>query len=325
MRPPLITAAAVLFLLPASAAGAAGLPPGIQGGAGVLSPSGDARFVALSSASRESTIVARVAVSSGLVERSRSIAGKWAVPQVALDGTGGGISGDSRTLVLVRPRNRFPMRETRYVVLDTARLGVLKQVTLRGDFGYDALSPDGSAMYLIKYLRAGDPTRYEVRAYDLTSSRLLPKPIVDPHDEGDDMRGYPLTRVASAGGRWAYTLYDGNGTHPFVHALDTVGRTAVCIDLDQLADRRELGSLRLRLSHGERKLSVMDSAKPLLVVDTKSFKVSEPRDAAPTAVQRTAAPKSETDGGGFPWLLIVLIAAVATGVAGVRLAASART
>jgi hypothetical protein len=154
----------------------------------------------------------------------------------------------------------------------------------------------------------------------------LSKPIVDPHEEGDDMRGYPLTRVTSAGGRWAYTLYDGNGTHPFVHALDTVGRTAVCIDLDQLADRQELGSLRLRLSDGERRLSVMDSAKPLLVVDTKSFKVSEPRTAAPAAAQKTSAAQSESDGGGgFPWLVVVLIAAVATGVAGVRLAASART
>jgi hypothetical protein len=325
MRPPLITAAAVLFLLPASAAGAAGLPPGIQGGAGVVSPSRDARFVAFSGASRESTIVARVAVGSALVERSRSIAGRWAVPQVALDGTGGGISGDSRTLVLVQPRDRFPMRETRFVVLDTARLGVLKQIDLQGDFGYDALSPDGSTMYLIKYVRAGDPTRYEVRAYDLTGSRLLPKPIVDPQEEGDDMRGYPLTRVASAAGRWAYTLYDGNGEHPFVHALDTVGRTAVCIDLDQLADRQDLGSLRLRLSDGGRRLSVMDSGKPMLVVDTKSFKVGEPQAAAPAAAQRTAAAKSESGGGGFPWLVVVLIAAVATGVAGVRVAASART
>ena len=44
------------------------------------------------------------------------------------------------------------------------------------------------------------------------------------------MHGNPMTRATSADGRWAYTLYDGNG-HPFVHALDTAPATARCIDL----------------------------------------------------------------------------------------------
>jgi hypothetical protein len=52
--------------------------------------------------------------------------------------------------------------------------------------------------------------------------------------------GLPITREASSGARWAYTLYDGAGGHPFVHALETTGRTAACIDLDALTGRNDL-------------------------------------------------------------------------------------
>jgi hypothetical protein len=61
------------------------------------------------------------------------------------------------------------------------------------------------------------------------------------------MRGNPLTRTTSPGGRWAYTLYDGAGGTPFVHALDTSRRTAHCIDLPALRGSNDLWSLRFHL------------------------------------------------------------------------------
>ena len=72
---------------------------------------------------------------------------------------------------------------------------------------------------------ARDLNNYAVRAYDLRTRRLLPRPVVDPHEADEPMRGIPVTRVPSTDGRWAYTLYD-NGRHSFVHALDTARRTA---------------------------------------------------------------------------------------------------
>ena len=135
-------------------------------------------------------------------------------------------------------------------------------VALRGDFSFDALSPDGRLLYLIHYLSRRDPTRYEVRAYDVPAGRLLPAPIVDPREADERMRGLPITRVASADGRWHYTLYDGAGSHPFIHALDTVGRTAVCIDLDGIAGRQDLYDLRLGL-RGRRGLAVLAAGEPL--------------------------------------------------------------
>ena len=45
------------------------------------------------------------------------------------------------------------------------------------------------------------------------------------------MTGYPVSRATAPDGRFVYTLYQQNDNYPFVHALDTVHRTAVCIGL----------------------------------------------------------------------------------------------
>jgi hypothetical protein len=92
-----------------------------------------------------------------------------------------------------------------------------------------------------------------VRAYDLERQRLLPGAIVDRTEPNDVMRGYPVRRVTSPGGVWVYTLY-GGGRMPFVHALDTVHRQAVCLDLPWKGSQNSLWSMRMRLSGDGRKL-----------------------------------------------------------------------
>ena len=100
-------------------------------------------------------------------------------------------------------------------------------------------------MYLIHYPQPRDPTAYEVRAYDLRRGGLLHDPIVDPDEPGEEMAGWPQTRSLSPDGRWAYTLYlPAQRDHlPFIHALDTERGTAVCIDLDALAEFRNFVGL----------------------------------------------------------------------------------
>ena len=57
---------------------------------------------------------------------------------------------------------------------------------------------------------------------------------MDPDEPDEQMIGAPLSRgVTSADGRWEFTLYD-NPEEPFIHALDTRGKSAECIDLPQL-------------------------------------------------------------------------------------------
>jgi hypothetical protein len=261
--------------LSASTARADGLPVlGIDvGNEGVTTAAGAWRFVTLPAG--PDTLVARVAKNGGGVVRSRLLKGTFTIPAVAYDASAGGLSADTRTLVLIEPRVSFPRTETTLVALDTKRLSPVRLVKLRGDYSFDAISPQGRWMYLIQYTSPTDPTRYRVRAYDIREGRMLARPVLDPTEPGDKMRGAPLSRTTSADGRWAYTLYDGAGGTPFVHALDTSRRTARCIDLDALAGRNDLWQLRLRMDGAT--VDVQGRHGALLSVDSQTFQVGSPR------------------------------------------------
>jgi hypothetical protein len=282
-------AALMAASLGAAVARADGLPVlGVDVGAtGVVTPSGQARYVTI--AAGTSTVVARVSRHGGRILASTLLPGTFTIPAVAYDGSASGLSGDGRTLVLIEPRVSFPRAETTLAVIDTRQLTARRIVTLQGDFSFDAVSPRGSSLYLIQYTSAFDPTRYSVRAYDLGAGRLLTAPVVDPRERGEKMRGQPLTRAASPDGRWAYTLYDGAGKEPFIHALDTSTRSARCIDLDALAGT-DLTQLRLKLDSSHDLLSVTRGSEPAVNVDLRSFRVRVP----------------STGGSGFPWMLAVL-------------------
>ncbi|HEU5362365.1 MAG TPA: hypothetical protein VFU56_03440 [Gaiellaceae bacterium] len=238
------------------------------GSSGIAAPGGAVRYVTVTAG--DQTIVEATRRRGGQVVRQQSWPGAWTIPAVAYDRTAGGLSADRRTLVLIEPRTSFPRKETRLLVVDAFRLGSAALVDLHGDFSFDALSPDGSRIFLIQYTSPIDPTRYVVRAYDVSTHRLLPKPIVDPRDATEKMRGNPLSRATSPDGRFAYTLYDGGG-HPFVHALDTARSTARCIDLDRIPPRLNLWQLRLRLSGDGRVLAVERGATRFAALDTRTW------------------------------------------------------
>lgn len=263
----------------APAAGADGLPIGSidAGPTGIAGPD-QSRYVTVPAGGR--TVVARIARRGGRVLRSASVRGNFTIPAVALDGAAAGLSADGARLVLIRPRANFPQRSTQLIVLDARRLRAVRRVALRGDFSFDALSPDGRSIYLVEYLSRRDPTRYAVRTYDAERGRLLSAPVVDKSEPGELMRGYPITRATGPGGRWEYTLYDGAGGHPFVHALDTVDRAAVCIDLDALTGRKDLFELRLAVDPRRETLTVVKGALPVALIDTRSFAVTTPAPAA---------------------------------------------
>jgi hypothetical protein len=252
--------------------------------------------------------------------------GRLSVPAIAYDATPSGLTPDGRRLVLIAPRWAFPRAYTSFAVVDTERLKMRRTVRLKGDFSFDAISPDGRTMYLIHYLSPRDVLRYEVRAYDLRARRLLPDPIVDPREPDERMSGLPLTRTTSRDGRWEYTLYDGS-EHPFIHALDTERRRAFCIDLEGLP-RGGLWGAKLELGGGGGTISVVAGNRPLASVDTKTFRVSMPRPRS----EKPASAAGRGDGrarqpataeSGVPWLLVVLPTLVLVG-AGAALAARGR-
>ena len=120
------------------------------------------------------------------------------------------------------------------------------------------------------------------------------------------MRGTALSRVGSEDGSWAYTLYDGGGDVPFIHALDTVGDKAVCVFLPQLQglERRELSKMTLTGGPDAGTISVLDRhGTTLAVVDTADFSVTTPAD------------EPAAGGAGFPSIAVIaVVVLVASGV-----------
>jgi hypothetical protein len=290
----------------APAAAAAGFPVGVDTTqAGATTPGGAYRYLALPSG--KNTVVARVNRVGGEVVRFRTLHGAFAVAAVSQDSSTTGLSADGSTLVLTSVRTTFPARSTRLIVLNANTLKPQSETLIRGDFGLDAVSPDGRWAYFIQY-RSGDPTNYAVRSYDLSRGRLAPKPIVDARNPDEKMVGFPATRAMSADGRWAYTLY-GASSEPFVHALDTTNRRAFCVDLPGVAGDAVF-EMRLAVRHG--RVDVLDRAGAAVRhIDATTFKVTKPRAAAVPAPARPPAAPSD----GFPWLLAAVTAAVAAGLA----------
>jgi hypothetical protein len=299
---------AVIAGIAAGPARADGLPVlGVETGPEGVSTAGSPyRFAALP-AGPQKTLVARIDRDGGIVSSFRVVPGRLSIPAVAYDGSVGGLSADGTRLVLIVPRVTFPRSTTTFAVLDATTLKPLSKLTLQGDFSFDAMSPDARWLYLIQYTSTEDPLQYRVRALDSITGRLDPKPVVDPREPGEAMNGHPLTRAMSPDGRWAYTLYDGT-EHPFIHALDTTGRSARCIDLDWLHGRKDLWQMRMLTSEDGEELRVLAAGKPVAVVNTKTF-------FATTGV--------EADDGRQPWVFL-LVGVVLLAVAVLYVAASRR-
>lgn len=274
---PLLTLVAALFLAAAVTAVAAkgdGSPytPGlVQGAEGVVSPDHRIRFVTLATA--ESTVVAAIRVRTGRVVRSNVLRGFYGVPIVAWDNSTGGVSADGRTLVVgsYGPLPGDP-GVTRFAVLRTDTLRKSRVLALRGSWAYDAISPDGSRMFLIEYLAAGQNPRYRVRSLDMHTGRLDPDAVVDRREDEVLMRGQPVTRVTSQDGGWAYTLYARPKHGPFVHALDTVRGEAYCVDLPVRLRQLEQMALRLRM-RGDGALEVRNRRERIALVDTGTLEL----------------------------------------------------
>jgi hypothetical protein len=283
----------VLALINAATANADGPPiTSLDAGReGVVELGGGERFTAHPLATE--TVLTRSQTAGGRVIHASIQEGRWGVPVVANDGTSAGLSADGSTLVLMRIARAYPRANTSFAVVDTKQLAIRETVELRGEWGFDALSPDGRWLYLVEQLSRRDRTRYAVRVYDLERDRLVPDPVVDPREPDEPMRGLPITRATGPGGRWEYTLYAG-GEHPFIHALDTVRRTSLCLDLPhRVAQHRRVWALRLEVRQG--RVAVVDGDR--------------------TVASAARRPRRASVGGGPPWLV------GAAGVAGLLLVA----
>jgi hypothetical protein len=246
-----------------------------QGGLGVLSRDGASRFVALPSGT--DTVVAKIGTAEGTLRRSEVFYGLFGIPVLVHGAAGDGLSRDGSFFVL---QNATPGMTTDLRIVSTHDLSILDSITLKGPFAYDALSPDGTTLYLVQHTSVNDFQHYVVRAYDLDSHTLRPGRIADKAQKSWVMQGFPITRTTSADGRWVFTLYENPGGYPFIHALDTVRAVAHCIGLPfSSSNQAPLANVVLSL-HGTTLAVDRKSGKPWLSVDTATWRISQAESAS---------------------------------------------
>jgi hypothetical protein len=172
------------------------------------------------------------------------IKGRWRLPTIGTDRVAAGVSADGSTIALVSAdgsasgatttdaTSRFAIvrhfdgnRPTR---ARDAALRLATVIELRGQFEFDAISPDGSILYVVEHLD-GQTGAYQVRAVDVATGKLRDGVIVDKRNIGEAMAGWPVGQLRRSDGV-VLTLYRGV-EHPFIHALNTIDAWAVCIDL----------------------------------------------------------------------------------------------
>lgn len=213
------------------------------------------------------TIVERIDMSDGAVDRWWYLRGSYVIPAVAFDGSAGGLSANGGALALVNFSRTFPPPRTKLAILDTdvylrhpRRPGqhrpqhAIRYLSLPGYFAFQAISPNGSKLYLRHY-RMRDrgsahdrrPDDFDLWVRDTSNGGFAPRPLT-VSNSGRQLAGLPISGTTSPDGRWAYALYDGDMHLPFLLALDTATGRAIRVDLpglERLADNPYLLKLSL--------------------------------------------------------------------------------
>jgi hypothetical protein len=245
-------------------------------------PSGDwSTVVSAARRGRMTEIVATDPVSR--VDRWRDVvAGHLVVNVVSHDG---GLVALSPAR---EPYYRYGRSETTLVI---AGRGLEKEqrLTVAGNFEPEAFSADGRSLFVISYLPARSPSKYQVRRLDLATGKV--EGVFTPHAELQEaMGGTARIQTANEDGTRLYTLYtvkDADGhQHAFVHVLDMDGLWAHCIDLpDGFAEHAESSTA----------LAVSPDGATLYVANVESGAVAEV-DTETMLVERTETFDFDTRG-----------------------------
>jgi hypothetical protein len=252
--------------------------------AGVPSPDWSVLYTA--TPARGQTLLKAIDARTGSALRSLSVNGQYALLQPDTGPLPGGLSPDGKWLALAAP----PDATSRLLVVETAFRSAPKAVNLEGDFRFDAISNDGSALYLLQYVAPG---RYSVRLYDLAAGRLSPTVIADKREPVEPMQGSRLTSVDSPAGDHHYGLYLRSDATPFVHALP-LNRDepfAWCVDLPVPASLPSATDWSLTQSAGGR----LYAASGVLGM------VVEIMPGDPPSVGRTLRLPAASSRGPWPW------------------------
>jgi YVTN family beta-propeller protein len=157
-----------------------------------------------------------------------------------------GFSPNGRWLVLVGDTGA----KSSFAVVDTSLVRLAAFAEVPGPFTYDAISDDGTSLYLIEKITAEAARElpgvnatygYRVRVYDVPAGRLSETLVVDVKlaaatDANNAetrldgiMSGIYQSSVPSRDGRWNFSFYYNPARGPFIHVLHLDSRSAFCI------------------------------------------------------------------------------------------------
>jgi len=187
------------------------LPPGV--------PSPDWKHYYLASDS----LLLDLNPTTGATQRSMPVPAGYTLPLVTAGRAPGGLSQDGGWLVL----EKHDAAASHLLDVRTTFAQTPGRIDLAGDFTFDAVSNDGTRIYLIQHAADG---HYFVRDY-VVGSGLDPNVIFDKTDGSAAMSGLRLMGVPAPDGSWLYSVYARKDQSAFVHELNLEGTIALCVDL----------------------------------------------------------------------------------------------
>ena len=207
-------------------------------------------------------------------------------------------SPNGRWLVLVGDTGA----NSSFAIVDTSLVRLAAYAAVPGPFTYDAISDDGTSLYLIERITPEAARElpgvsatygYRVRVYDVPAGKLSETLVVDvklaAQTDANNaetrvdgiMSGIYQSSVPSRDGRWNFSFYYNPSRGPFIHVLHLDSRSAFCIlDLPLVA-----GGWEKRLGWS---LALTPSGKTLYAVNGPLGLVSV-IDATTLKIGRTAA------------------------------------
>ena len=218
-----------------------------------------------------------------------------------------GFSPNGRWLVLAGDAGA----KSSFAIVDTSLVRLAAFAEVPGPFTYDAISDDGTSLYLIEKITPEAARElpgvnaaygYRVRVYDVPAGRMSETLVVDVKlaaatDANNAetrldgiMSGIYQSSVPSRDGRWNFSFYYNPSRGPFIHVLHLDSRSAFCIlDLPLVSGgyERRLGwSLALTPS-GQTLYAVNGPLGLISVVDAATLKVG--RTATVSGLPASAA------------------------------------
>jgi hypothetical protein len=250
---------------------AGGSAPAFNSSAAV--PSSDWSTVVGASIKRGMTRVTAERPSTGTTRWARTLPGRFYVKAVSRD-------GDLVALGPTREANYGRGRATTKLVIVDGGESLPQTLTLEGNFEPEAFSTDGANLFVVKYLPARAPSKYQVRMLELATGREQGVYTPDAHLQ-KAMGGTARIQAASSDGRRLYTLYtlrspDQTTDHAFIHVLDLDEKWAHCIDLPEEFTDSAQSSTALVVSPGGANLYVGNAPTGTVAkIDTRKLMVTK--------------------------------------------------